>query len=209
MWGGWYRNEKIMSEMKKMKDIAESVKEKQADLYPASQTVVFIDEKAYLNNPGGSDFCHSVNRIRMAMGNTGIPFDLCMVEDAEKVLQKYKAAIFTAPLPSGNGKKAAEICENLNIPYVQTSKEKLFLSTEELRDFLVSNGVHCYDEKGNVIYCGNGFVGIHSADEGEMKLKLPKKYRVKPLFGTDFDECETDELCFNMNKHHTAVFELI
>ncbi len=209
MWGGWYQDEKIMSEMKGMKDIAESAKEKEADRYPTSQTVMFIDEKAYLNNPRGSDFCHSVNWTRMAMGNTGIPFDLCMVEDAEKVLHKYKAAIFTAPLSSESGKKAKEICRKLNIPYVQTNREKLFFTAGELRDFLVANDVHCYDDKGNVVYCGNGFLGIHSADEGEMKIKLPKKYKLKPLLGTDLNECETDEISTYMKKHQTYVFELI
>lgn len=208
MWGGWYHDEKIMSEIKRMKDIAETLKGKETDLYPTSQTVVFIDEKAYLNNPRGSDFCHSVNWIRMAMGNTGVPFELCMVEDAEKVLHKYKAAIFTAPLSSESGEKAKEICKKLNVPYVQTDREKLFFATGELRDFLVSNGVHCYDDKDNVIYCGNGFLGIHSADDGEIKIKLPKKYRVKPLFGEGLNESETDEISLYMKKHHTAVFEL-
>ena len=170
---------------------------------------MFIDEKAYTNNPRGSRLCHSVNWMRMAMGNTGIPFDLCLVEDAEKVLHKYKAAIFTAPLPTEEGRKAVEICEKMNVPYLQTSEEKLSFSTDELRIFLASKGVHCYNDKGNVIYCGNGFVGIHSADEGEMKISLPKKFKVKPLLGTDLDECETDEITVYMSKYHTAVFELI
>ena len=209
MWGGWYHDEKIMSRMKKMKDIAEASKEKDAELYPSAQTVMFIDEKAYTNNPRGSRLCHSVNWMRMAMGNTGIPFDLCLVEDAEKVLHKYKAAIFTAPLPTEEGKKAVEICEKMNVPYIQTSEEKLSFSTEELRVFLASKDVHCYNDKGNVIYCGNGFVGIHSADEGEMKISLPKKFKVKPLLEINLDECETDEITVYMSKHHTAVFELI
>ena len=137
---------------------------------------MFIDEKAYLNNPRNSNFCHSVNITRIEMGNTGIPFDLCMVEDAEKILHKYKFAIFSAPLPSESGKNAVELCKKLNIPYLETSTEKHFYKKNELREILISNGVHCYNENNNVIYCGNGFLGIHTVNDGEVKISLPKKY---------------------------------
>lgn len=209
MWGGWYKDTAFLSEMKKMKEIYECAKDKNAELYPSSQTVVFIDEKAYLNNPAGSDLCHAVNRTRMAMGNTGIPFDLCMVEDAEKVMSRYKAAIFTAPLPSETGRDAVSICERLKIPYIQSTPKKSFYNKVELRDFLVKSGVHCYNDDDSVIYCGNGFLGVHAADSGKIKIKLPGKYGIRPVFGADAAECETEILCLNMNKYETVVFELI
>ncbi|MBR3589154.1 MAG: hypothetical protein IKL16_06280 [Clostridia bacterium] len=209
MWGGWYHDEKIMSEIKEMKNIVDTSENKKSDLYPRAEAVMFIDEKAYLNNPRGSDFCHSVNWVRNEMGNTGIPFDLCMVEDAEKVLRKYKAAIFSAPISSDNGEKAMSLCEKMNIPYIKTTTEKTFYKKEELRDFLVSSGVHCYNSDGHVVYCGEGFVGIYSVCDGEVKISLPDKYMVRPLLGTCFSECETDEITIEINKHDTVVFELI
>ncbi len=209
MWGGWYHDEVIMQKMEKMKFIAESAIEKDNDCFPKPQTVFFIDEKAYLNNPRGSYFCHSVNDIRINMGNTGIPFDLCMVEDAEKVIHKYSAAIFPSVFPSEEGEKAISLCEKLNIPYLLATKEKPCFTETELRNFLVSEGVHCYISDGSVIYCGGGFLGVHAVNEGEVKISLPQKYKVKSLFGTDFNECETDEIQIYLNKHNTAVFELI
>ena len=209
MWGGWYHDNIFIYELKKMKDIAESSKEKNAESFPSAQVVMFIDEKAYLNNPRDSHLCHSVNITRSAMGNTGIPFDLCMVEDAEKALNKYRAAIFTAPLPSESGKKALNICRNLNIPYISADTEKNFFSETQLRDFLLSSNIHCYNSDGNVIYCGNGFLGIHSVKDGIAEIKLPAEYTVRPLLGTSLDECKTDRILIDMNKHDTAVFELI
>ena len=44
--------------------------------------------------------------------------------------------------------------------------------------------------------------------KNKIKIKLPKKYRVKPLFGESLNESETDEISLYMKKHHTAVFEL-
>ncbi len=207
MWGGWYHNEKIMLELSEMRNIAENSKAN-ADAYPSADTVVFIDEKAYFNNPRCSDCCNSVNNIRVAMGNTGIPFDLCMTEDAKKVIGKYKAAVFTTPLPSDSGKEAMRLCEKMNIPYFFPEGEKIFISTDELREFLVSKGVHCYNSKNNVIYCGNGFIGIHTSAEGEVEIKLPEKYKVKALLGTSFEEKSTDVISLYMKKHDTALFEL-
>ena len=209
MWGGWYHNEELMWELKKMKIIAEASKAKISADYPCAQTVMFIDEKAYINNPRGSQLCHSVNITRHAMGNTGIPFDLCMVEDAESVLHKYRAAIFTAPIPSDSGKAAVEMCEGLNIPYIQVNAEKPFYTEAELRDYLVSAGVHCYNSDGNVIYCGEGFLGIHTVNDGEVKISLPAKYTVKSLLGADLTEGETDVISLKMKKHDTVVFELL
>ncbi len=208
MWGGWYHNEKIMLELSEMRNIAENSKAN-ADAYPSADTVVFIDEKAYFNNPRCSDCCNSVNNIRVAMGNTGIPFDLCMTEDAKKVIGKYKAAIFTTPLPSDSGKEAMRLCEKMNIPYFFPEGEKIFISTDELREFLVSKGVHCYNSKNNVIYCGNGFIGIHTSAEGEVEIKLPEKYKVKALLGTSIEEQSTDVISLYMKKHGTALFELL
>ncbi|MBQ3602490.1 MAG: hypothetical protein IJA02_01465 [Clostridia bacterium] len=209
IWGGWYHDENIMSELKLIKDTVESSVNKNPKLYPSAETVVFVDEKAYLNIPRGNHLCNCLNHTRVRMGNTGIPFDLCMVEDAEKVLGKYSAAIFTAPMPSESGKKAIELCEKLNIPYIQTSEVKPFYSTDELRSFLVSRGVHCYNTDGCVVYCGEGFLAVHSVADGEVKITLPDKSTVRPLLGTDFEVCETDSFTINMNKHETAVFELI
>lgn len=209
MWGGWYHNKEIMNEIREMKNIAETAKEKDVALYPSSQVVMFIDEKAYLNNPCGSSFGHSVNITRLNMGNTGIPFDLCMVEDAENVIKKYRAAVFTAPIPSVSGKAAVDLCKNLNIPYIQTSTEKPFYNENELRSILIENGIHCYNLEGHVVYCGEGFIAVHSINCGEVKISLPAKYKVRPLLGTNTEENETDEVIIYMKEFDTAVFELI
>lgn len=208
MWGGWYHHEDLMQEISRMREIAESSKDKTVS-YPSAETVVFIDEKAYFNNPRCTDIACSVNNIRVAMGNTGIPFDLCMTEDAEKVMGKYKVAIFTTPLPSQSGKKAMALCERHNIPYLFPEGDKIYISTPELRDFLVSKGVHCYNGENNVVYCGGGYIGIHTSREGDVEIKLPGKYKVRSLFGANLEEQETDVISLYMNKHQTALFELV
>lgn len=208
MWGGWYHDEKIMEEISIMKMIADSSVKKNSEDYPHADVVVFVDEKAYANIPYSNPLDRTVSVTRVAMGNTGIPFDLCMVEDFSNVINRYKVAIFTVPIPSASGKNAMQMCKEMNLPYITITEEKTSFSTDELRDFLVDNGIHCYNADGNVLYCGSGYLGIHSVIDGEIIINLPKKYIVKPLLGSTNFECKTDNLLINMKKYDTAIFEL-
>lgn len=204
MWGGWYHDEDIMNELQKMKDIAQNSRNKSTDGFPKAETVIFIDEKAYFK-----ELCHSVNIIRSNMGNIGIPFDFCMSEDAEKVIGNYKTAIFTAPVSSDTGENAKKLCEALNVPYIETSPEKPYFTESELREFLISSDVHCYNGDGNVIYCGKGFLGIHAVKDGDIRITLPQKYNIKPLLGIDLAFEASDSFSIYLNKFDTVVFELI
>lgn len=208
MWGGWYHSSDIMADSEKMRLIYEKANTRKTNDLPASEVVLFIDEKAYRNLPRGNGLLNMVNHLRVKMSSSGIPFDTYMVEDAEAVIEKYKVAIFSAPIPSEEGKKAFELCEALNLPYISAEKNAVFYTTEEIRNMLVSFGVHCYNPDGCVVYCGNGILGVHTVADGKNTIKLPKKLRVKALLGEKTNEAETDVITFTANKHSTVLFEL-
>ncbi len=206
MWGGWYHDEEIMVCMKQMHRLYSEYQLADTSAFPCAETVLFIDEKAYSNLPRGSKLSCFFNNTRVAFGNTGIPFDVYMVEDAEKVIHKYKAAVFPAPVPSQCGINALELCRKLGITYLSSAEDNASYSTGELRSFLVSAGVHCYNSENCVIYCSNGFLAVHTVSDGEVSITLPRKYRVVPLICTDMTEYETDKIIFNAPKHSTVVF---
>ena len=208
MWGGWYRDDQLMKELGKMRQIAETAKHRNPSGFPSAETVLFIDEKAYANNVRGSALIDSVNRTRVAMGNTGIPFDICMVEDAHQALPNYRAAIFTAPVPSESGKAAIQLCQKLQIPCLVSCEDKFAFSTAELRDFLTANGIHCYNSDSCVVYCGQGFLGVHSTLSGDIRITLPKSYAVKSLLGAPTPVQDGCALVLSMKKHDTVLFEL-
>ena len=208
MWGRWYHDDAIMREIEMMKEIVDASINKDNKNYPKSEVVVFVDEKAYANIPYSNPLDRTVTDVRRTMGNTGIPFDLCMVEDFNSVINRYKAAIFTAPIPSKAGIDAIRMCKEMKLPYITITEVKTSFSTEELRDFLVSNNVHCYNNEGNVVYCGNGYIGIHSINDGEVEITLPEMYNVRQLLGTGFSDVETDIISLYMKKYDTLLFEL-
>ncbi len=205
MWGGWYRSDDIMEELARLKKLYEEVESKNQG--PSmSDVVLFVDEKAYRNLPRGHFGVHRVNEMRLAMGNTGIPFDICMVEDAKDIINKYKAVIFTAFEPSEVGEKATELCQKLGVPYVSTQGRAEPFTVDELRDSLVAKGVHCYNMDGCVVYRTQGFFAIHTVNDTETKIKFPQNTKIKYLWSGEL--CQTQEITLNVPKHSTEMFLL-
>ena len=191
MWGGWYDDPVLMDELKNMKEIYNKhLASGKESINP--EVVFFADEQAYSRMLSKSPGLLNMYITRLAMGNTGVPYDSCMVEDAEKVLHKYKAAVFPMAVPSEAGEQAMALCEKLGIPFISASEEHCALTLEEICTFLKNSGVHFYSKENDVVYAGNGYVGLHTASEGKKKLFLPCKCKVTAVFGADFSAEETE-----------------
>lgn len=208
MWGGWYHNEEIMNELQNLRKIYNSTLSDKTGNTLSTEVALFVDENAYRNIPRGNGLLNLVNHYRVKMGTSGIPFDIYMVEDAKSVISKYKAAIFPAPKPSAAGRKAIQICKMLDIPFISAEDDNAFLTTDEIRNKLISLGVHCYNNDGCVVYSGNGLLGVHTATDGETKITLPQKMSIEALCGIELDQIEADSLTLKLPIHSTVIFKI-
>ncbi len=207
MWGGWYDDAVLMNELVEMKKIYD------ADLAAndrgtSAEIVLFADERGYANLFSKAPHLQGIRDTRTAMGNIGAPYDIFMVEDAEKILDGYKMAVFAFPIPSECGKRAMALCDELGIPYICATPEHIALTTEELREFAKANGVHTYIDTPEVIYVGNGYLGLHAVNGGRKSIKLPAAAKVTAIFGADFAEQTTDTIEFELGENGTALFRL-
>ena len=208
MWGGWYRDPVLMQEMACMRRICEERSMRSGnDLSP--EVVFFADERGYSNLYNCSPQLKGIKETRLAMGNTGVPYDSCMVEDADAILRRYKAAVFVMPLPSEAGVHAMELCDRMGIPYLCATVEHYKLTVDEIRDFYRANGLHCYTEEKDVVYVGNGVVALHCATLGEKKIKLPCPCRVTPLLGMEGGTQVTDLIILPMKQYGTVLLEAV
>ena len=205
MWGGWYRDPLLMEELKRMKEIYESpFSGNESVLSP--EVVFFADERGYSNLLCKSPHLNGITLSRTAMGNTGVPFDSCMVEDAEAILHKYKAAVFPMPIASEAGERAMALCENRGIPYLTATSEHFAFTTEELCAFLKGTKAHCYTEDEDVVYVGNGYLALHSAVGGLKTIRLPRICKVSCVFGAEYQSETTDIVTFTLQENATALF---
>lgn len=207
MWGGWYDDPILMNELFEMKRIYDNELREKGDA-PPREVVFFADERGYARLFSASPQLSGINATRLAMGNTGVPYDIYMVEDAERVLGNYKAAVFPIPLESDAGRRAMELCKKSSIPYISATAEHCSLTVNELCDFYKSSGIHFYTEENDVVYAGNGYVGLHTAIGGRKQLRLPKRYTVSAVFGAEISEKVTDVIEFDLKENATALFSV-
>ncbi|MBQ8849112.1 MAG: hypothetical protein IJ011_02115 [Clostridia bacterium] len=208
MWGGWYDDPLLMKELSEMKKIYDNDLFSNRSKVLSPDVVFFADEQSYANMLTGSPHIGSIKVTRTAMGKTGVPYDSCMVEDAERILQNYKAAVFPFSLPSEAGKHAMELCEKMGIPYLSTTKDHYELTVDEIREFYKANEIHFYTDEKDVVYVGNGYIGLHSAVGETKRLHLPRTCTVSPIFGAEFPTQTTDCIEFELKENATALFSV-
>ncbi len=206
MWGGWYRDPILMEELTAMKGICDHDLRRKKGTTLISEVAVLTDERSYANTFDGSPLMHSLHQTRIALGHTGIPYDLCACEDAEQILDRYKAVICPFPTPSEAGERAMTLCRERGIPCLTATPSHPVLTVSEIRGFCLNSGAHVYCDEGDVVYVGNGYIGLHAAEGGEKTLTLPKICRIRPLFGAGLNESFTDTLRFSSEKYQTALF---
>jgi hypothetical protein len=177
--------------------------------------VFFADEKGYENLLSNSSALSThfekgrgIIGSRTSMGLTGAPYDSCMAEDAEVLLDRYKAAIFPFPVPSEAGERAMALCRERKIPYLSATPDHDTLTPEEIRAVLKESGVHLYADEQDVVYAGRGYVGLHSVAAGEKTLTLPRPLRVRSVFGAEFPSQVTDRIDFSLEENATALFSV-
>ena len=207
MWGGWYDDPVLMEEFVQMKHIYDKELMVKGN-YPSPEVVFFADERGYANLFSQSPHLSGIALTRTAMGNTGVPYDTYMAEDAEQILKNYKAAVFPMPIASEAGKRAMELCEKMRIPYLCATADHYQLMVERLQEFYKSSCIHFYTDENDVVYLGNGFIGLHSAVGGKKQLSLHECYTVTPVFGAEIPEQTTDKIEFDLKENATALFSI-
>ena len=208
MWGGWYDDPLLMGELEEMRRIYDAGRAgRRAFLSP--EVVFFADERGYASLFSKSPQLKGISQTRTAMGNTGVPYDSCMAEDADAILHRYKAAIFPMPISSEAGRRAMALCDQMGIPYLSASADHSSLSAEELKNFYKKSGVHLYTEEKDVVYAGNGYLALHSAVGGNKRLRLPSLHALAPVFGAEgFRQTGTD-VFFTLKSNATALFSIL
>ena len=77
-----------------------------------------------------------------------------------------------------------------------------------MRNFYKTNGIHFYSEENDVVYVGNGYIGLHSAVGGTKRLHLPHTANVSSIFGAEFSTQNTDLIEFELKENATALFAI-
>ena len=205
MWGGWYSDTDIMSDMAEYRKIYEdslSCKNRKSK----AEIAVFVDESAY-KYMSDTDMRNVISTQRKALGCMGAPYDIYDVFDFEQVYENYKAVIIMSNTKTENLKKALKICKESKIPYIMSTALKKNFTVKELRAFCETNGVRIYCETDDIVYINENFIAICATYGGEKTIKLGRKYDVCELL-CDGNKFTSDTITVNMEKGEIKIFRL-
>lgn len=207
MWGGWYDDPDLMAEMKTFKKIFEEYTD--SDMPSGNSEVAFVIDETYPRRIRTGDPKYYIQgKFRNALGNTGIPYDILLLDDYEH-LAKYKTVVLPYPenFDSELTIKLKNFCTANGISLIQCAPDGVEINADYLRQRLVDTGVHCYCDSGDVVYHGNGYLCIHSATAGKKLIRLPKPFEITPL-NSDDAPFTSDKIEVNIRQFETLMYKV-
>ena len=204
MFGGWYDDLALMAEIGLSRNVYDAWGKDAYD-FPV-QIALFIDEKLFsrlgLKHPYRRFACD----MHEAIGRIGAPIHYYLVSDCEKIdwaSGQYKAALFMAPEMSEDIAKAMVVTKECGIASLAVREP---LTAGQFRDFLAKSGAHILCESDDVVYFGNGYLGLHAATAGEKNIHLPIRLRCTDL--TNGLMQETNCLIGDYKEFETKLFSV-
>lgn len=206
MWGGWYADDGIMSDMQEYRKIYEQSllcenRNSKAEL------AVFNDESAYKYLTEGG-LKNAMFDQRKELGVMGTPYDVYDIFDFDAICNNYKAMIFMSGVKTDYLKSAVNYCKKNDIPYLVATPLKYHFTVKELRAFCKTSGVHMYCESDDIIYINENYLAIHANKAGDKTISLDRSYKITELMCDGTEIIETDTLKIKMNKGDMKLFKL-
>ncbi len=200
MGGGWYH---YWPYMQLFEDFIKITKESLTkDMRSVSEVAVIVDEKActVMRNSKRGLSSETLYFGRVNLGLMGTPYDAYLAEDYEDIKDKYKAFIILTPQIT----TALDKIIKDNKDCLVITHENHDITTDELRDFCKSKGVHIYSDKDAVIYANKSYFFLHTAEHGKAQISMPKGKKLKQIYG---DEININEDI--LPRHTGYLFEVI
>ena len=196
MWGGWYDTPKMMELMRSTLALYRTEMERPTK--GLSEMAVILDEEASYAL-GEEHFYQTHFHQLVALGFTGVPYDIYHLSDVEKIKKNYKVLFYL--MPSQEGEKG-----NVLVSRHERIKKSERFTPSEIVEFLKKSGVHVWSE-GNIVYANSRFVCVTATTEGSIKLNVPHACRLKAF--TSGKIYEGKEFTFEFQYDQTELFEVM
>ncbi|MBQ5973430.1 MAG: hypothetical protein IJL69_04450, partial [Oscillospiraceae bacterium] len=206
MWGGWYDDPVLMEELKKAFSLyQDSLSRPERD--SAAELAVFFDERMYAHMTD-CPLRNAVFEQRKALGFLGAPYDLYEIGDFPAVFRRYRAVLLLTGVPAESCRRAAALCRENGLPFLENSADKPTFSAAELRRFCRACGVHLYGETDDVLYADRNYLAIHASTAGDKAILLPAGTSARALLGGRPFSQTGDLLTVSLGRNETALFAL-
>ena len=204
MWGGWYDSPAMMKELGEYLNIAKMFMNDPICKLPA-ECALWIDETAFAYaDPAKEHYLAKQSRVNV--GQCGVPFDFYEIGDFSDRGSLYKANVFVVHAETPAVKKSVDVCHEKGIPVMIMRPDEV-PSIDEVRQFCMLAGAHCYCSSGDAVHIAPHFAAIHAASDGVKEIRLKHAHRVVPLLDSG-DEFVSDVIHVEMKTGETKLYRL-
>ena len=194
MWGQWYNSPTLMELVCRCRELYERALGEKKN----NALAVILDEEGSYGV--SEEYYHELSVAQLVkLGFVGAPYDMYSIQDAERIKSQYKTLLYIAPT-KGDFRGNVLVASGEKV-----EKEGVF-TAEEIRSVLRKAGGHVFSE-GNIVYANNRFVCLTAANEGEVKLTMPKTCKIRAF--TDGKIYEGKEFSFRFSCNQTELFEIL
>ncbi|MBQ8320023.1 MAG: hypothetical protein IJX81_03995 [Clostridia bacterium] len=170
MWGGWYADAEYLSLMKRAREIA--VEALPLCKKSSARVAVFIDEKGYAALKDGEKRLIVGRDFRHTLGLTGVPYDIYLLSDFDRVAGSYDAVVFLVTYPTEGVLSRIERAKKEKIPAIVIDESNMGMSVEELRALYQEANILPRINRRGVVYESESHVFLHTAEEGEYSFEV-------------------------------------
>jgi beta-galactosidase len=195
MWGGWFNDPNLMAVLR---DTQELWRDGLSPAIPAmgAQVCVVVDEELCFYDASFGRLTEEILSNRYPLARTGAPYDLYLRQDLAALdLKQYRVlwllGVPQLPETESRGLRAAQM-EGLAILWTDTQgtqihwpdgderliRDKFTWTAAELQELWRQAGIHLYNDSGDVLYAGCGWLCLHSVPGGKRQIHLPFSARV-------------------------------
>jgi hypothetical protein len=182
MWGGWFADEEYMGIMRKAKEIAdESLQKSRKSTAPVA---MFIDERAF--DGIGEEEVQSLILARdnrcVLFGTTGVPYDIYLATDFEKVAKNYKAVVMLVPCETPALIKNRALAKEYGLPVIELNVDNIDMGADAFAEAFREKGVAPYTNKRAVVYACEDYLFLHTCEAGMYEFMANEKKEWTDLF---------------------------
>ena len=204
MWGGWFDSPAMMKELAEFLKIEKMFMRDPVRKIPA-ECAFWLDETAFAYADPTQE--HGLAKAsRISIGQCGVPFDFYEIGDFPERGALYNANVFVVHADTPAVTAAIEACHQKGIPVMIMRPDEV-PSSDEVRNFCVKAGAHCYCATGDAVHIAPHLAAIHAASDGIKEIKLKKTYRIIPLLDSG-NEFVSDVIRMEMKIGETKLFRL-
>jgi hypothetical protein len=203
MFGHWYNTPTLMREIRLSKKLY-SQPRKGYDYM--AQVALFVDERMYALLGMKHPFRRMGNSMYDVLSKVGAPIHYYLLSDVNHIdwsCGAYRAALIMAPEQTEAVGQAVRLLTEQGIAVQCITQAQ---TVTQMREFLRGAGVFILCESDDVVYIGNGYLGLHTATAGEKVICLPERLCCEDM--ADGQTVCTDRLTLPCEALETRLFHI-